>query len=201
MIRDDALDGRAAEDAIDARHLLVDALLLVFELALGLAARHRATRPVIDGACARVCTLFGEEDRGTVVHRAWDEAGMTRCFPSGAREIRVTRGERARRTLTVNEAFLRCAIGKSERLFLDQVVADLVERLHVGVEDFLRRLADALYDDVAVRDGKVRGAVVVRPVFLAEGLARAEPRKLATVRREAPERRALEKKWFAVCQP
>src|SRR5262249_58619709 len=101
---------------------------------------------------------------------------MAGRLPAGAREVGMARGEGPRRALPVDEAALRRAVGEDERLLLHQVVADLVVDLDVGVEYFLRRLADAVDDQVAVGHRVVGGAVVVGPVALPERLLAVEPR-------------------------
>ena len=106
---------------------------------------------------------------------------MPRRLPASAHEVGVSRGERARRPLAVDEAALRRPVRQDERLLLHEVVADLVVDLDVGAEDLLGCLADASHDDVPVGDGEVRRRVVVGPVLLAEGLVGAQPRVLAAV--------------------
>src|SRR5690606_22036302 len=54
----------------------------------------------------------------------------------------------------------------------------------------LERLLHAANDDVPVRDRVVRGGVVMRPVFAAERLVRAQPRLFAAVLRQAAQGRA-----------
>ena len=107
-----------------------------------------------------------------------------------ADEIGMARRQRARRALAVHEAALRAAVGQHERLLLHEVVRDLVEHFARRGEDVLERLLHAAHDDVPVRDGVVRGRVVMGPVLAPERLVGAQPRFLAAVLRQAAQLRA-----------
>ena len=85
----------------------------------------------------------------------------------------------------MHEAALRAAVGQHERLLLHEVVRDLVEHLARREEHVLERLLHAAHDHVAIRDGVVRGRVVMRPVLAPERLVGAQPRFLAAILRQA----------------
>jgi hypothetical protein len=129
-VADDAANLHATELALDLAHLAIDSVVRFLELSFGGAAAEQATGAMIHRKTRGGGARLSEQDGSARIHRSGDQARMARLLPDRSLEIRMTRWKGSRRALTVHEATLAGAVGQHERLFLHQVVRDLV--VHFG---------------------------------------------------------------------